>query len=94
MPYFNYSNTMNNNRLALDEFSETLLELTSSHVLDNFYIETYADFCNSLIFDFWKEYYYSEIDLSIRHFASIMEIFFINLFQHSPSSSRVTEIKL
>lgn len=85
---------MRNTKLGYEEFEETLLSLTSPNILNDAYIEKYPEFCNNLFFDLWKEYYNSEHDLGVRHFSSILELFFINLFTYDSSCQRVNEVRL
>lgn len=85
---------MRNEKLGSEEFYETLLELTSSNILNDAYIEKYEEFCNNLIFDLWKQYYYCEHNLGVKHFADLLEIFFTNVFIYKPGTSKINEIKL
>lgn len=91
MPYFY---TMRSNKLGYEEFEETLLELTSEHILNNSYIEKYPDFCNNLFFDLWREYDKAENNLNVRHYSTLLEIFFSNLFMFDSSGKKVNEVRL
>lgn len=84
----------NTKKLGSEEFTDTLLELVSTNILSNNYIEAYEEFTNNLFFALWKEYYFSENDLPIRHYANLVEIFFINLFTYESSSDKDVEVTL
>lgn len=81
-------------KLGSEEFTDTLLELVSTNILSDSYIESYQDFTNNLFFSLWKDYYFSEKDLGVRHYANIVEIFFINLFTYNSSSEKNDEVTL
>jgi hypothetical protein len=83
---------LENKRLGSEEFIDTLLELTSPNILSNFYINKYPEFTKNLFFDLWKDYHFSPIELPVRHYAILLEIFFINLFSYESSSEKDHEV--
>lgn len=85
---------MRNTKLGYEEFEQTLLDQTSPNILNDAYIEKYEEFCNNLFFDLWKDYYNSEYDLGVRHYSSLLEMFFSNLFIFKPSVDKINELRL
>jgi len=69
---------MKNQKLGIDEFTGEILERVSSYILSDQYIEEHKNFVDNLIFDLWKKYSGEDVDLPIKFFADIIEIYFFN----------------